>query len=401
MRRVAVTGVGVVSALGFDRESFWNGMADGRCGIETIDAVDCSDLKIRIGAEVKRFDPLMWLTAKEIGTMDRSTQFAMVAALEAVKDSGVEVAGERAAVVTGCSLGGKCTEDETYRGLYAEKRTRFEPMTIPRAMTNAGASCISMRHAITGPCYTVSTACASAAHAIGQAFWMVRSGLVDIALTGGNEAPFTLGMLRGWESLRVVSPEPCRPFSKNRKGLTLGEGAAMLVLEPLEAALARGAHVYAEIRGFGMTADAAHLTMPSADGAARAMRAALQDAGLSAERIGYINAHGTGTAANDVTETQAIRSVFALPPPVSSTKSMHGHALGAAGALEAVATVLALDRGVLPPTVNFVERDEQCDLDVIPNASRVLAVEAAISNSFAFGGLNAVLAFASDGATRV
>ena len=224
---------------------------------------------------------------------------------------------------------------------------------------------------------------------------MVRSGLVDVAVTGGNEAPFTLGMLRGWESLRVVSPEPCRPFSKDRKGLTLGEGAAMFVLESMDAALARGAHVYAEIRGFGMSADAGHITMPSADGAARAMRAALQDAGLVAEQIGYINAHGTGTAANDATETQAIRAVFLAPPPVSSTKSMHGHALGAAGALEATATVLALDRRVLPPTVNFTEKDEQCDLDVIPNVARVASVEVALSNSFAFGGLNAVLAFST------
>jgi nodulation protein E len=317
----------------------------------------------------------------------------MVAAIEAVTDSGLDLQGEQAAVVTGCSLGGKCTEDENYRGLYEEKRTRFEPLIIPRVMSNAGASYISMKYGITGPCYTVSTACASAAHAIGHAFWMVRSGLVDAAVAGGNEAPFALGMLRSWESMRVVSPEPCRPFSKDRRGLTLGEGAAMFVLEPLDTARARGAHVYAEISGFGMSADAGHLTMPSADGAARAMRAALRDGGLAAEQIGYINAHGTGTAANDPTETQAIRTVFTSPPPVSSTKSMHGHTLGAAGALEAAATVLALDRGVLPPTVNFTEVDPECDLDVIPNSARVVQVEAALSNSFAFGGLNAVLAF--------
>lgn len=393
-RRVVVTGVGVVSALGFTRECFWRALAEGRCAIATIEAVDCSALKFSLGAEVKHFDPLLWLTPKDAGLMDRSTQFAVVAAIEAVADSGADVRGERAAAVTGCSLGGKCTEDETYRLLYEEKRTRFEPLTIPRAMTNAGASCISMRHGITGPCYTISTACASAAHAIGQAFWMVRSGLVDVAVTGGNEAPFTRAMLRGWESLRVVSPEPCRPFSRDRRGLTLGEGAAMLVLESLEAAQARGAHIYAEIRGFGMSADAGHITMPSADGAARAMRAALSDADLASEQIGYINAHGTGTAANDATETQAIREVFPNPPAVSATKSMHGHALGAAGALEAAATVLALDRHLLPPTANFTAPDPHCDLDVIPNAARSLHVEAALSNSFAFGGLNAVLAFA-------
>jgi nodulation protein E len=391
---VVVTGIGVVSALGVDREVFWRSLTEGRCGIEPIEAVDCSALKFSLGAEVKGFDPLAWLAAKEAGMMDRSTQFAVVAAMEALAESGAEARGERAAVVTGCSLGGKHTEDEAYQGLYAEKRTRFEPLTIPRTMTNAGASWISMRHGITGPCYTVSTACASAAHAMGQAFWMVRSGLAEVAVTGGNDAPFTLGMLRGWESMRVVSPEPCRPFSQDRRGLSLGEGAAMFVLESWDAARARGAHMYAEIRGLGMSADAGHITMPSADGAARAMRAALRDAGLAAEQIGYINAHGTGTAVNDATETRAIREVFPVPPPVSSTKSMHGHALGAAGALEAAATVLALDRGVLPPTVNFRAADAQCDLDVIPNTARTLSVEAALSNSFAFGGLNAVLAFA-------
>lgn len=388
-----VTGIGVVSALGLDREAFWSGLTDGRCGIGPIEAVDCSALKFNLGAEVRGFNALTRLTEKEAGLMDRSTQLAVAAAMEAVENAGVPVGGERTAVVTGCSLGGKCTEDETYRHLYEEKRTRFDPLTIPRVMTNAGASCISMRFGITGPCYTLSTACASASHAMGQAFWMVRSGLVDMAVTGGHEAPFTLAMLRGWESMRVVSPEPCRPFSKDRRGLTLGEGAAMFVLESLEAAVARGAHIYAEMRGFGMSADAGHITMPAKDGAARAMRAAMRDGGLAAEEIGYINAHGTGTAANDVTETQAIREVFGTPPPVSSTKSMHGHALGAAGALEGAATVLALDRGVLPPTVNFGAPDEQCELDAIPNAARAVQVEAALSNSFAFGGLNAVLAF--------
>jgi len=393
VRRVVVTGIGVVSALGLDRAAFWRGLTEARCGIRPIGAVDCSMLKFNLGAEVVGFDPLAWLGAKEAGQMDRSTQFAAVAAMEAIAESGADVRGERSAVVTGCSLGGKCTEDQGYRDLYAGQRTRCEPLTIPRAMTNAGASCISMRHGITGPCYTVSTACASASHAMGQAFWMVRSGLVQSAVTGGNEAPFTLGMLRGWESMRVVSPEPCRPFSKDRRGLTLGEGAAMFVLESLEAARARGVHVYAEIRGFGMSADAGHITMLSADGAARAIRAAMSDGRLAPEQIGYINAHGTGTAANDATETRAIHEVFRVPPLVSSTKSMHGHALGAAGALEAAATVLALDRGVLPPTVNFNEPDAQCDLDVIPNAARTLNVEAGLSNSFAFGGLNAVLAF--------
>jgi nodulation protein E len=262
-------------------------------------------------------------------------------------------------------------------------------------MANAGASHISMEFGITGPSYTISTACSSAGHAIGQAFWMVRNGLTDLALAGGSEAPFSFGILKAWEAMRVVSPETCRPFSKDRRGMVLGEGAAMLVLEPLEAALARGATVHAEIVGFGMSSDACHITQPSADGAAKAMRAALRDAGLAPEAIGYVNAHGTGTLANDATETAALKAVFGAHAgklAVSSTKSMHGHALGAAAALECLATVLALRDGVLPPTANYNVPDPECDLDVIPNHARHAQVEWAISNSFAFGGLNAVLA---------
>jgi len=393
MRRVAVTGAGAVSALGVDLASFWNGLKAGTPGIGPIRAVDCSTFKFSQGAEVPGFDPLRYFDEKTAGQLDRSVQFAGAAAAEAIADSGIVLVPDRTAVVTGCALGGKPTEDDTYRQLYADGRTRFDPMSIPKVMTNASASRVSMHHGITGPCYTVSTACASAAHAIGQAFWMVRSGLVDAAVTGGTEAPVTLGMLRAWEAMRVVASDTCRPFSRDRRGLILGEGAAFLVLEDLDAALARGARVHAEICGLGMSSDAGHLTAPSADGAARAMTAALRDAGLDAGQVGYVNAHGTGTPANDATETRAIRAVFAVPPLVSSTKSMHGHALGASPALEAVATVLALRDGVLPPTANFTEPDPACDLDVIPNQARQVQVEAALSNSFAFGGLNAVLAF--------
>jgi len=272
------------------------------------------------------------------------------------------------------------------------------PLTIPKTMANAGASHISMEFGITGPSYTISTACSSASHAIGQAFWMVRSGMAPLAITGGSEAPFSFGILKAWEALRVVSPDTCRPFSKDRSGMVLGEGAAMLVLEPFEAARARGARIHAEIVGFGMSSDASHITQPSADGAARAMRAALCDAHITPEAVAYINAHGTGTQANDPTETAAIRSVFGSHAgrlAVSSTKSMHGHALGAAGALEAVAAILALRDGFLPPTANFNTPDPECDLDVIPNVSRQADFDYAMSNSFAFGGLNAVLAFRS------
>jgi nodulation protein E len=261
-------------------------------------------------------------------------------------------------------------------------------------MANAGASHISMEFGITGPSFTISTACSSAAHAIGQAFAMVRSGMIDLAITGGSEAPFSFGILKAWEAMRVVSPDTCRPFSKDRRGMILGEGSAMFVIEPWEHAKARGARIHAELLGFGMSADACHITQPSMEGAARAMRAAIRDAGLDPDCIGYINAHGTATPVNDPTETAAIRSVFgsrAETVPVTSTKSMHGHALGAAAALECLATIIALRDGFLPPTANFNEPDPDCDLDVVPNTARPASVEFAISNSFAFGGLNAVL----------
>jgi nodulation protein E len=263
-------------------------------------------------------------------------------------------------------------------------------------MANAGASHIAMELGLSGPTYTVSTACSSANHAMGQAFRLVRDGYADLAMTGGSEAMFTIGMLKSWEAMRVIAPDTCRPFSKDRRGLILGEGGAMMILEPMDVAQARGAKIYAEICGFGMTADAHHLTQPTVQGPARAMRGALKEGGIALESVGYINAHGTGTSGNDPVESSAIREVFGAHADkigVSSTKSMHGHALGAAGALEAIATVLALHHGILPPTANYNEPDPECDLDYIPNTARALRVEAALSNSFAFGGLNAVIAF--------
>ena len=396
MRRVAITGLGIVSALGSTRDSFWSALQAGVSGIRPIQSVDPSLLKILIGAEVSGFDAAQHFSPKEIDQIDPFALYALTAAAEAIADSGIELTEElrqRTAIVTGCGLGGKVTEDQGFRDLYADHKPRFHPYTIPRSMTSAGTSQISMRFGFTGPSFTVSTACSSANHALGQALWMVRSGAVEMAIAGGSEAPFTLGVLKAWEGMRVMAPDTCRPFSKGRLGLVLGAGAGMLILEPWERAQARGARIYAELAGCGMTADAHHITMPSESGAARAISMAMADAGLAAEEVGYINAHGTGTQANDSTEAKAIRAVFAVPPPTSSTKSMHGHAMGAAGALEAAATVLALYHGVLPPTANFTTPDPECDLDVIPNASRVSQVGAALSNSFAFGGLNAVLAF--------
>lgn len=361
--------------------------------------MDCSQFRFRNGAEVRDFRPQDHFEEREIDFLDRFAQFAVVAAREAVRDAAVEWNAElrrRTAVVTGSCVGGQTTEDAAFAEVYRDGRSRVHPMTIPRIMANAGASQISLELGVTGPVFTVSTACSSANHAIGQAFWMVRDSVAELAIAGGSEAPFSFGNLKAWEALRVVSPDTCRPFSKGRRGMILGEGAAMLVLEPLEAARARGARIYAELVGFGMSSDAYHITQPSVEGPVLAMKAALEDAGLKPEAVGYINAHGTGTQANDPTETAAIRAVFGAHADrlaVSSTKSMHGHTLGAAGAIEAAATSLALRHDLLPPTANFLEPDPECDLDVVPNQARRAQVEYALSNSFAFGGLNAVLAF--------
>jgi nodulation protein E len=382
-----------VAAPGKTFPEFWEALKQGKSAIRPMTLVPPGSLRFPNGAEVLGFDPSRHFDEKELAFVDRFTQFGAVAAREAIASAQVKFDPERTAIVTGTSAGGQTTEDENFLSLYSQQG-RVGPLTIARVMGNAAASRISLETGITGPVYNVSTACSSSNHAIGQAYWMVRNGVVDAALAGGAEAPFSLGFLKSWEAMRVVSPDTCRPFSRDRKGLILGEGGAMLVLEPLEAAQARGAIIWAEIAGFGMSSDAHHITQPSALGAARAMCAALADAGVAPEVIGYINAHGTGTQANDVAETQAIRTVFGPAKlAVSSTKSMHGHALGAAGAIEAAALVGSLCYGFLPPTANFNEADPQCDLDVIPNQGRVVQVEWAMSNSFAFGGLNAVLVF--------
>jgi nodulation protein E len=400
VRRVAVTGAGAICAVGRNACEFWESLKAGRCGIAPIEGVDCSEFRFRNGAEVRGYDHRPYFDDRRADFMDRFAQFALIAAREAVADARVVWTPrlrEETAIVTGSCIGGQNAQDAGFLEVYKKGAPRVHPLTIPKTMANAGASHISMDMGITGPSFTLSTACASAGHAIGQAFWMVRSGQVEMAVTGGSEAPFSFGLLKAWEAMRVVSPDTCRPFSRDRRGMILGEGAAMLVLEPLEAALARGARIHGEVVGFGMSADASHITQPTPDGAARAMRAALRDGGIAPEQVGYINAHGTGTPANDPTETAAIRAVFGRHADslvVSSTKSMHGHALGAAAALEAVAAVMALRDGILPPTVNYSQPDPECDLDVAPNEARPSGAAWALSNSFAFGGLNAVLAVA-------
>ncbi|MEO8049128.1 MAG: beta-ketoacyl-[acyl-carrier-protein] synthase family protein [Acidobacteriota bacterium] len=398
-RRVAVTGIGVIAGPGSTRAAFWKSLRDGHSAIRPMRLIPEGALRFPNAAEVPDYRASDYMDEKEADLLDRFAQFALIAAREAVAESGLTITpafGARMAIVTGTSAGGKTSEDREFHSLYAQGSSRIHPLTIARTMANAGTSRIALEYGIVGPSYTVSTACASANHAIGQAFWMVRHGVVDAAIAGGSEAPFSLGFLKAWEAMRIVSPDTCRPFSRDRKGLILGEGAAMLLLEPLEHAQARGARIWGEVVGFGMSSDAHHLTQPLAQGAARAMRAALEDAAVEPAAIGYINVHGTGTLANDVTEAQAIREVFGARAdklPVSSTKSMHGHALGAAGALEAVATLMALDDEVIPPTANFTEPDPACALDVVPNTARAAAIEWALSNSFAFGGLNAVLVF--------
>jgi nodulation protein E len=396
-RRVAITGLGVISGIGSTRDQFAESLRLGRPGIRPLKSTDCSELRFKNGAEVADYSHALYFTDKQADFMDRFAQFAVIAAREAVAQAGVtfsEELKENTAIVTGACVGGQSTEDSCFWDVYRLNKPRVPPLTIPRIMANAGASHISMEFGVTGPAYTVSTACSSASHAIGQAYGMIRSGAVELAIAGGSEAPFSFGILKAWEAMRVVSPDTCRPFSKDRSGMILGEGAAMMVLEPIESALARGAKILGEICGFGMSSDACHITQPSSAGAARAMKAALRDAGWSPGEVGYVNAHGTATLANDVTEAAAIREVFGSHrPAVSSTKSMHGHALGAGGALEGAATVLALLEGILPPTANFLSRDPEIDLDLIVNEARPVRVARAISNSFAFGGLNAVLAF--------
>jgi len=399
VNRVVVTGLGAITPIGHTAASYWTNLKQGISGIGPITLVPTpEELTQKVAAEVKDFDPLKHFEERQLSTLDRVSQFAVVAAREAIAQAGVIFdmpLSLRTAAIVGTGVGGQTTHDESFRRIYLEKKTRVFPLTIPKLMVNAPASQVSMFCGLRGPAFAVASACASATHAIGLAFHMVRSGQVDCAVTGGAEACITFGTLRGWEAMRVMAPDVCRPFSKDRAGLVLGEGAAMLVLEPLERARARGAVILGEIVGFGMSADAADLTAPDQGGMVRAIEAALSDAKLAPHDIQYVNAHGTGTASNDATETRALHQAFgayAGKLAISSTKSMVGHALGAAGALELLATLMAVREGVVPPTIGYLGRDPACDLDYVPNKARVLTIDGALSNSFAFGGLNAVLA---------
>ena len=371
--RVVITGLGVICGLGKDVPEFWQNIVDCKSGIAPIESTDMSNLRFKNGSEVKNYDPTQHFSKKELDLMDKFSQFALIAAKEAVKDAAIEWTDElkkRTCVITGTCIGGQDAMEETFTMLFKENKERAPLFTIPRVMPNAGASHITMEYGITGIAYAVSTACSSSNHAIGNAFWLVRNGLCDMAITGGSEVTLSYGYLKAWEAIRVVAPDTCRPFSKTRQGMVLGEGGAMLVLESLESATKRGAKIYGEIVGFGMSSDAAHITKPNQLGAEAAMRMAMEDAEISPEKIDYINAHGTGTMVNDAMETSAVKTVFgdhSKNLALSATKSLHGHVLGGTSAIEAVATTLALKHQVFPPTANFEEQDEECDLDVVPN----------------------------------
>ncbi|HEV2539221.1 MAG TPA: beta-ketoacyl-[acyl-carrier-protein] synthase family protein [Frateuria sp.] len=398
--RIAITGMGAISAFGEGAQPLWQGLREGASGIRPLRHADAGRLRVRVAAQVpESFDPARLFDERVLPMLDRTSQFALYAANEAIAQSGLDFGadglGHRTAVVIGTGVGGETTQDESSRRLYAENAQRLHPLTIARVMANAPASQISMAHGLRGPVFAVSSACASANHAIAQAALMIRAGLADVAVTGGAEACLSYGVLRAWEAMRVLADDTCRPFSADRRGLVLGEGAGIFVLESMDRARARGATVLAELAGFGMSADAGDIVSPDPAGGSAAMALALADAGLNPQDVEYVNAHGTGTPANDPTETRAIRQVFGTHADrlaVSSTKSMHGHALGAASALELVAVIGALREGVVPPTANFDVPDPACDLDYVPNVPREMPVRAALSNSFAFGGLNAVLA---------
>ena len=404
MNRVVVTGLGCVTPIGSTVEEFRTALFAGATGIEPFPPYpeapgETQGLRFTQSARVKNFDPRQHLESGTVVSTDRTTQFAIVAARQAAQHSNLlqHHAADKVAIIVGCACGGRQAEETETAKLYT-RDARVHPLTVTRTMASAGASHISIDLGITGPVLNISTACSSGTHAIGLAFHMVRSGMVSAAITGGHEAPLTFGFLRAWDSMRVVSPTQCRPFSADRDGMTLGEGSAMFTLETLESAQARNAPIYAEIVGFGMSADAHHITQPAPEGAAAAMRKALADADATVDQVDYINAHGTGTQANDATEAAAIHQLFgsrAPHIPISSTKALHGHSIGATGALEALATILALDHGRLPANAGVTQIDPALNLDVILHAPRETSADLALSNSLAFGGLNAVLAIRS------
>jgi nodulation protein E len=398
MNRVVITGAGTINALGGSVLETLHAMREGQLGIGPLQMRDLDRLTVKIGGQIKDFDPEAHFDRQKLALYDRVTQLVLLASREAMAQSGLEITeelSETTGVVLGTAAGGMNTWDDNFRSVYEEGKNRVHPFVVPKLMTNAAASHLSMAHNIKGPSLTVSTACASSNHAIGLAFQMVRSGMARAMLAGGGDAMLTFGGIKAWEGLRVMSKTACRPFSANRSGMVQGEGAGVFVLETYEGAKARGAEILAELIGFSMTSDAGDIVMPNQQGAVRAIRGALRDACLDPQDIGYINAHGTGTAANDKTECAAVMEAFGAHAPalmMSSTKSMHGHLIGGTGAVELLACLMALRDGVIAPTIGYEQPDPNCAVDVVPNVARQAKVTAALSNAFAFGGMNAVLA---------
>ncbi|MFD0979801.1 beta-ketoacyl-[acyl-carrier-protein] synthase family protein [Tropicimonas aquimaris] len=398
MKRVVITGQGTINALGSNVAETWEAMREGRCGIGPLEVRDVERLAIQIGGQVRGYDPDAVFNRQQIVLYDRFTQFTLLSAREAIAQAGLTFVGDLAArtgVVLGNSGGGMNTLDENYRSVYEDGKNRVHPFVVPKLMNNAAASHVSMEFNLKGPTFTVSTACASSNHAMGQAFQLIRCGMAEVMITGGSESMLCFGGVKAWEGLRVMSKDACRPFSANRNGMVQGEGAAVFVFEEYEHAKKRGADIIAEVIGFAMTSDAADIVMPSKQGAARTIVGAMRDAKVNSDEVGYINAHGTGTAANDKTECAAVADALghhANDLMISSTKSMHGHLIGGTGAVELLACTMALREGVIAPTIGYEEPDPECALDVVPNVARDAEVDVVLSNAFAFGGLNAVLA---------
>ncbi len=406
MERIVISGFEVISCLGLDRRQFWRRLVDGEGGLGPITRFDPGTLAANVAGEIPGFDPEP-LFGKQLDLLDRFAQLALYCARHALAAAGLDggfepwFVPERVGVITGSGLGGVESEDRAFQQIYGQNAARLHPFSIPRMMTNAASAHISMEAGARGPCLTLSTACASATHALGEAWRYLRDGIVDLVIAGGADAPITFGVFKAWEGMRVLAPangnprRACRPFSADRAGMSLAEGAAIFVLERESSARRRGAPILAELAGYGASADAGHITQPNRQGPLSAMRAALATAGVRPQEVDYINAHGTGTRLNDAIEIAAIRELLgeaAAQVSISSTKSMHGHAMGASGALELAAVVQAIGHQIVPPTANFTAPDPNCDLDVTPNQSRPRLIRTALSNSFAFGGLNAVLA---------
>ncbi|EGW38617.1 3-oxoacyl-[acyl-carrier-protein] synthase 2 [Desulfosporosinus sp. OT] len=403
--RAVITGMGVVSPVGNQLDEFWNNLIEGKSGIGLLTRFDTEQLPTKVAAEVKDFEPTEWINKKESRHMDRFAQFAIAAAKMALSDSGLDlekVNKERAGAVMGCGIGGVITFEEQKEVLMNKGSGRISPFFVPMLISNMAAGHLSIEFGLQGSSMTVATACASATNAIGEALRMIQRGEADVVFCGGTEAPITKLAFAGFCAMKAMSTEKdnpeqaCRPFDKRRSGFVMGEGAGVLILESLEHAKARGARIYAELAGYGSTSDAYHITtpVPGGAGAARAMRLALEDAKVSAEDVDYINAHGTGTGPNDATETAAIKTVFesyAAKLAISSTKSMTGHLTGAAGAIEAIICAIAIERGAIPPTINYGEPDPECDLDYVPNSARKQELNVVMSNTFGFGGHNATI----------